>query len=100
MGYRTLYQVEQFTGTQVPQIVESFMFAMLSNSIKFRDIFMKVQMEYSPVSQTAQPQQNMTYVTLVEQSARFLKSIIYFDNLYLNTTLVKAFMSNMAQVKN
>ena len=42
MSYRTRYQVEQFTGTQVPQIVESFMFGMLSNSIKFRDIFMKV----------------------------------------------------------
>jgi len=55
IGYRTSYQVEQCTGTQVPQIVESFMFGMLSNSIKFRDIFMKVQMEYSPVSQSAQP---------------------------------------------
>jgi hypothetical protein len=42
----------------------------------------------------------MTYVTLVEQSARFLKSIIYFDNLYLNTSLVKAYMNNMVHVKN
>jgi len=78
-AFNTTYQFMQFSGATIPQILESFMFGMLSNSIKFRDIFMKISAQYS----TQQTQnENVSYVTLVEQTSRFAKSVIYFNNLY------------------
>ena len=97
--YKTVFQFEQFEGTALPQIVESFMFGMLANSIKFRDIFVKIQMEYSPTSNAALMANTTSYVTLVEQCARFMKGVVYFDNLYVNTTKTRIYISRLSNLK-
>ena len=59
--YNLTYQFKQFEDATVIQILESFTFGMLANSIKFRDIFMKIN-QYSVANTGASDQFNPTLV--------------------------------------
>jgi hypothetical protein len=73
----------QFKGANLPEIMESFMFGVLSNSIQFRSIFLALSNSYGLEPVPLLSQNASYYIPLAEQFALFMKSILYFDNLYL-----------------
>lgn len=87
LALNTFLHFEQFKGASLPEIIESFMFGMLANSIEFRSIFLAISSTYGiavPQSTVNATASNATYyLTLAESFAQFMKSVIYFNNLYL-----------------
>jgi hypothetical protein len=56
---------------------------------------MQIENQYSTTSTNS----TTNYVTLVEQTARFLKSVIFFDNLYANTSQKLTSPVQLSQIK-
>ena len=89
MAYNATYQFIQFEGADIMQVIESFLFGMLANSIKFRDIYVRIS------NQIASSTKPINYAFLVEYVAKFAKSVIFFDNLYANRTKLRSSFDQM-----
>jgi len=62
----------QFTGSDIGQIAESFMFSLMIKSLYFRSAYLQVQ----------ESQAEDDTPGLVYEITKFIKSIFFFDNIY------------------